>query len=208
MKKKELLERIEKLESDVIYAKEFANLYLKKYENIKSKFLEEKPQEETTTFKVGDFFKTKESDIRLITEFKGDKVLYDGFYLGKYKSDYVDLQFLNKHCKLATTDQILSHLIKVAELKGYKEGVEVVNCYGNNMIIDDSKHYLNYRYFEYGGAFIFDMQLNKWAEIVEEPEETLTYSIHADGKEIGKLSVSEYKELCDYINEMNKGVKK
>ena len=42
----------------------------------------------------------------------------------------------------------------------------------------------------------------------EEHEETLTYSIHADGKEIGKLSVSEYKELCDYINEKNKGVKK
>lgn len=126
-------------------------------------------------FEVGDFIASKEylNFFGLITKIEGRIFYYDGFreYNGYDENGKAYFDDNDHH---PTKEEIEQHIIKVAELKGYKNGVEVKNIYDNNERLTltegfeyDEKNGLFAYYAEDHAIMIWNKETNTWAEIIE-----------------------------------------
>lgn len=123
-------------------------------------------------FKVGDFIASKSLPkfFGLITEIKKSTFYYEGFDGDGFFVSLEDFGFddFDYH---PTKEEIEQHLIKVAELKGYKEGVEV------SSLVDGYSDILTSKYYFLGGdlwvncnnfnILLWRKSENKWASIIE-----------------------------------------
>lgn len=168
-------------------------------------------------FKVGDFVKheIKENGFFcLITQIKSrEGVIVEGFnWEGEY-GIYKDLVLDDISYGIHPTQQeIESHLIKVAELKGYKEGVKVVWVKGISKTLKGKTPYLDADGdLMYGGVVIWQKSSNTWAQIIEEPKWSLE---EKNGENLGRYNLIDKnnyivgsiydkdlaEEICNYLN--------
>lgn len=162
-------------------------------------------------FKVGDFVALKGYKIfGIIIKISGSMFYFDGI---DYKGNYAEkdwFTFCGKVQRHPTKEEIEAHLIKVAELKGYKRGVDVatLNCEFTRKL---------------SGAFIYDgiglisntdreniyiwrKSDNKWATIIEPKEWSVVetaHSIHLFRNEdyFGEFTNKELAEkICNFLN--------
>jgi hypothetical protein len=167
-------------------------------------------------FKVGDFVKVDASQLfGIITKIhlscgKLEKIYFDGISKdGKWVTKNFATFF--EGLTHPTDKEILEHLTKVAELKGYKNGVKVEGIKsGVIREIHGLSRFENGRLYAHtnqGYISIWDKETNTWAEIIEEPKYSVRYNcttgrhdINKDGYYVGAIDNKDLaNEICEYL---------
>lgn len=162
-------------------------------------------------FEVGDFVALMGHKIfGLITKINGLMIYFNGI---DYKGNYTEedwFTFGGGASYHPTKEEIESHLIKVAEPKGYKEGVKVKYLESDSVVVLNGDFNYNGEYliaYIDGGEYIYIWRKsdNKWAEIIEEPkyriEEDIETNIYLGEEYIGRIKTKENAlKICGLLN--------
>jgi hypothetical protein len=168
-------------------------------------------------FKVGDFMKLDDCQVfGIITKIhlscgKLETIDFDGI---SYCGELVVEDYINCFEGLThpTDKEILEHLAKVAELKGYKKGVKV-KCSNTGEVGELEGTYWMHQYglsakvSTNWGCHIWDKETNTWAEIIEEPKYMVRYDyprgrklVFKNGSYVADITDKTIaNEICEYL---------
>ena len=171
----------------------------------KSKLESKFPDVFKQEFKVGDWVKNHLGEIVRVTKIEDGCIRFDVHGINNFG------QTFNNSARLATESEILSHLIKEAEKRGFKDGVEINKSELSNCKTNVTIRNSNFEYILSADALLLDghyiYKQGKWATIIEQPEDKFTELIRKYDVQIKELrfQIAELDAQSQRIKEVLNG---